>query len=311
MPQKTVPPNPALPATPWRVARQQGSSRRPTSVAASRTSCEPTSSGACRARPPGRNSAAIFPASSALTTPSSRRSSTRSSLARTSSLLGLRARRRAASARAHGACSTPCPYVAGWRFRQPLPPHLEVMRATLAERRDPTPIAWNDPTIATSKSSLRLMSPVADLSGDLDPIKAARSAPTSRTSSRLHMACCRAQSGIFAVNELPDLAGKIQVALFNIMQEGDVQIKGYPVRWSSMCSVFSATRRTTPRAAKSSPRSRTAWARRSAPTIRRRSAKVSPSRDRNRGRSRPLSTECCQNYHLRDRRTDRLRRPRR
>ena len=40
----------------------------------------------------------------------------------------------------------------------------------------------------------------------------------------------RANRGIFAINELPDLAGKIQVALFNIMQEGDVQIKGYPVR---------------------------------------------------------------------------------
>src|SRR5207302_3615621 len=40
----------------------------------------------------------------------------------------------------------------------------------------------------------------------------------------------RANRGIFAINELPDLAGKIQVGLFNIMQEGDVQIKGYPVR---------------------------------------------------------------------------------
>jgi magnesium chelatase subunit I len=51
----------------------------------------------------------------------------------------------------------------------------------------------------------------------------------------------RANRGIFAINELPDLAGKIQVALFNIMQEGDVQIKGYPVRMAlDLALVFSA-----------------------------------------------------------------------
>src|SRR6202007_3148989 len=52
----------------------------------------------------------------------------------------------------------------------------------------------------------------------------------------------RANRGIFAINELPDLAGKIQVALFNIMQEGDVQIKGYPVRLAlDVALVVSAT----------------------------------------------------------------------
>ena len=51
----------------------------------------------------------------------------------------------------------------------------------------------------------------------------------------------RANRGLFAINELPDLAGKIQVALFNIMQEGDVQIKGYPVRLAlDVALVFSA-----------------------------------------------------------------------
>ena len=51
----------------------------------------------------------------------------------------------------------------------------------------------------------------------------------------------RANRGLFAINELPDLAGKIQVALFNIMQEGDVQIKGYPVRMAlDVALVFSA-----------------------------------------------------------------------
>jgi magnesium chelatase subunit I len=51
----------------------------------------------------------------------------------------------------------------------------------------------------------------------------------------------RANRGIFAINELPDLAGKIQVGLFNILQEGDVQIKGYPVRLPlDVMLVFSA-----------------------------------------------------------------------
>src|SRR2546427_3628040 len=51
----------------------------------------------------------------------------------------------------------------------------------------------------------------------------------------------RANRGIFAINELPDLAGKIQVGLFNIMQEGDVQVKGYPVRLNlDVALVFTA-----------------------------------------------------------------------
>ena len=72
---------------------------------------------------------------------------------------------------------------------------------------------------------------VADLVGDLDPIKAARGGQDLSNELTMHYGLLpRANRGIFAINELPDLAGKIQVALFNIMQEGDVQIKGYPVR---------------------------------------------------------------------------------
>ena len=73
---------------------------------------------------------------------------------------------------------------------------------------------------------------IADLIGDIDPIKAARARPrTSADELTVHYGLLpRANRGIFAINELPDLAGKIQVGLFNIMQEGDVQIKGYPVR---------------------------------------------------------------------------------
>src|SRR2546421_7313867 len=67
--------------------------------------------------------------------------------------------------------------------------------------------------------------------GDVDPIKAARGGHDLSSEMTVHYGLLpRANRGIFAINELPDLAGKIQVGLFNIMQEGDVQIKGYPVR---------------------------------------------------------------------------------
>ena len=72
---------------------------------------------------------------------------------------------------------------------------------------------------------------IADIIGDLDPIKAARGGHALSSELTIHYGLLpRAHRGIFAINELPDLAGKIQVGLFNIMQEGDVQIKGYPVR---------------------------------------------------------------------------------
>ncbi len=72
---------------------------------------------------------------------------------------------------------------------------------------------------------------VADIIGDVDPIKAAKGGHLLSDELTIHYGLLpRANRGIFAINELPDLAGKIQVGLFNIMQEGDVQIKGYPVR---------------------------------------------------------------------------------
>src|SRR3982751_5017433 len=72
---------------------------------------------------------------------------------------------------------------------------------------------------------------IADIIGDVDPIKAAKGGHVLSDELTIHFRLLpRANRGIFAINELPDLAGKIQVGLFNIMQEGDVQIKGYPVR---------------------------------------------------------------------------------
>jgi magnesium chelatase subunit I len=72
---------------------------------------------------------------------------------------------------------------------------------------------------------------IADMVGDIDPIKAAQAGLNLADELTMHYGLLpRANRGIFAVNELPDLAGKIQVGLFNILQEGDVQIKGYPIR---------------------------------------------------------------------------------
>ena len=72
---------------------------------------------------------------------------------------------------------------------------------------------------------------IADMIGDIDPIKAAKGGLQLGSELSMHFGLLpRANRCIFAINELPDLAGKIQVGLFNILQEGDVQIKGYPVR---------------------------------------------------------------------------------
>jgi magnesium chelatase subunit I len=72
---------------------------------------------------------------------------------------------------------------------------------------------------------------IADMIGDIDPIKAAHGGLQLASELAMHFGLLpRANRGLFAINELADLAGKIQVGLFNILQEGDVQIKGFPVR---------------------------------------------------------------------------------
>jgi magnesium chelatase subunit I len=72
---------------------------------------------------------------------------------------------------------------------------------------------------------------ITDIIGDVDPIRAAKGGRDLSDELTIHYGLLpRANRGLFAINELPDLAGKIQVGLFNIMQEGDVQVKGYPVR---------------------------------------------------------------------------------
>jgi magnesium chelatase subunit I len=124
------------------------------------------------------------------------------------------------------------PVVAGSEINDdPFAPISKFARELLAEHGDQTPIAW-----ATREQRYveKLATPdvtIADMIGDLDPIKAARGGHLLGDELSMHYGLLpRANRGIFAINELPDLSGKIQVGLFNIMQEGDVQIKGYPVR---------------------------------------------------------------------------------
>ncbi|HEV2274593.1 MAG TPA: magnesium chelatase [Acidobacteriaceae bacterium] len=135
------------------------------------------------------------------------------------------------------------PYVAGCEIRDnPYHPLCKRCRDIIAEKGDATPIAYLS---RSDRYVEKLATPdvtVADLVGDLDPIKAARSGQDLSNELTMHYGLLpRANRGLFAINELPDLAGKIQVALFNIMQEGDVQIKGYPVRLElDVALVFSA-----------------------------------------------------------------------
>jgi magnesium chelatase subunit I len=135
------------------------------------------------------------------------------------------------------------PYIAGSEIRDnPWKPLAKHSRDLLAQHGDHTPIAWMS---REDRYVEKLATPdvtVADLIGDLDPIKAARGGQDLANELTMHYGLLpRANRGIFAINEVPDLAGKIQVALFNIMQEGDVQIKGYPVRLQlDVAIVFSA-----------------------------------------------------------------------
>jgi magnesium chelatase subunit I len=124
------------------------------------------------------------------------------------------------------------PIVPGCQINDdPLAPLCRACRTRVEEEGDAMPIAWLD---RSRRLVEKLATPdvtIADMIGDVDPIKAARSGLELSDELTMHYGLLpRANRCIFAVNELPDLAGKIQVGLFNILQEGDVQIKGYPIR---------------------------------------------------------------------------------
>jgi magnesium chelatase subunit I len=124
------------------------------------------------------------------------------------------------------------PIIAGSEVNDdPFAPISKYARDLLDECGEATPIAW---LRREQRYVEKLATPdvtIADLIGDVDPIKAARGGHLLSDELTMHFGLLpRANRGIFAINELPDLSGKVQVGLFNIMQEGDVQIKGYPVR---------------------------------------------------------------------------------
>jgi magnesium chelatase subunit I len=159
-------------------------------------------------------------------------------------LLGLRGQAKSRILRALTTLLDPkLPYVAGCEIHDnPYAPLCKRCKDDIARLGDETPIAYLTPE---ERYVEKLATPdvtIADLIGDIDPIKAARSGHELSSELTVHYGLLpRANRGIFAINELPDLAGKIQVGLFNIMQEGDVQIKGYPIRLPlDVAMVFSA-----------------------------------------------------------------------
>ena len=148
-------------------------------------------------------------------------------------LLGLRGQAKSRILRALvGLLDEQMPIVAGSEINDdPFKPISKYAKTLMREAGEDTPIAWVD---RDSRFVEKLATPdvtVADIIGDVDPIRAARGGHMLSDELTIHYGMLpRANRGIFALNELPDLAGKVQVGLFNIMQEGDVQIKGYPVR---------------------------------------------------------------------------------
>src|SRR5205814_10236936 len=113
----------------------------------------------------------------------------------------------------------------------PFAPTCKRCRRLAADSGDELPVAW---MTRDERYREKLATPdvtVADLIGDIDPIKAANQRLTYADEEVIHYGIVpRTNRGIFAINELPDLAPRIQVALLNILEERDLQIRGFPVR---------------------------------------------------------------------------------
>jgi len=124
------------------------------------------------------------------------------------------------------------PYIEGAElFDDPLNPISWFGHHQIETRGDDTPIAWIH---RSERYTEKLATPdvtVADLIGDVDPIKAATMKLTYSDERVIHFGLIpRAHRGIFVINELPDLQARIQVSLFNILQERDIQIRGFKLR---------------------------------------------------------------------------------
>ena len=148
-------------------------------------------------------------------------------------ILGLRGQAKSRILRALvGLLDQEIPILAGSEINDnPFLPISKYGRELIAQRGDDAPIDW---LLRDQRYVEKLATPdvtIADIIGDVDPIKAARGGHLLSDELTIHYGLLpRSNRGIFAINELPDLAGKIQVGLFNILEEGDIQIKGYPIR---------------------------------------------------------------------------------
>jgi magnesium chelatase subunit I len=148
-------------------------------------------------------------------------------------LLGLRGQAKSRILRSLTSLLDPAvPVVAGCEINDhPESPICRRCRDLIATAGDATPVAWLEPEARYVEKLATPDVTIADIIGDVDPIRAARGGLDLASELTMHYGLLpRAHRGIFALNELPDLAGRIQVGLFNILQEGDVQIKGYPLR---------------------------------------------------------------------------------
>ena len=124
------------------------------------------------------------------------------------------------------------PAIAGSELNEdPFSPITKYGRRMLAEKGDETPIAW---VPREERYREKLATPdvtIADLIGDIDPIKAATERRAYSDEEVIHYGIVpRTNRGIFAINELPDLQPRIQVGLLNILEERDLQIRGFPIR---------------------------------------------------------------------------------
>lgn len=135
------------------------------------------------------------------------------------------------------------PIIAGSEINDdPFAPLSSFAKNLMAEKGDQTPIEW---VHRDDRYSEKLATPdvnIADLIGDIDPIKAANMKLSFSDEGVIHFGMIpRANRSIFVINELPDLQPRIQVALFNILQEGDIQIRGFKLRFPlDMQFVFTA-----------------------------------------------------------------------
>ncbi|MBV8780842.1 MAG: sigma 54-interacting transcriptional regulator [Phycisphaerae bacterium] len=134
------------------------------------------------------------------------------------------------------------PVIAGTEINDdPLSPITRVGKRLLQEHGDDTPIEW---VHRDNRYQEKLATPdvtIADLIGEIDLVKHAEGKYLSDESTMHFGLIPRANRGLFAINELPDLAPRIQVGLFNVLEERDIQIRGYPVRLNlDVCLVFSA-----------------------------------------------------------------------